>query len=166
MVISYPSLLLREYTAPQMLEAITDLTDIMGGMGADEVPDESLGMLTPEVMQVLYYAAHSGNKVLTMEFNEMADFILEQANDPNSLIAQQLDEDMMGKIKLLDELRHSERMVPTTTDASPKPKPNPTDAKTERPVAEKEQPRTQQEPAKSVENNTFIAPPTPEPKSQ
>ena len=106
MVISYPTLLHREYTAPQMMEALTNLGDIMGGISPDSAPPISLDMLSDDILKVVYNAKFNGNKELTMKFNDMADFILEQTHDPNSIIAQQVDDEMREKINLLDDLRH------------------------------------------------------------
>ena len=106
MVLSYPSLLLREYTAPQMVEAITDLGGIMAGMDSGDMPDVNMDMLSDDVLKLVYYLAHNGGKDLTMGFNEMADFILAQSKDPNSLIAKQMDDEFKSKINMLDELRH------------------------------------------------------------
>lgn len=105
MVISYPSLLLREYKAPQMVESIKGLTSLMENMGMENKSTISMDMLSDDVMKVLYYAANGGNKNITMGFNEMADFIISEANNPNSVIAQQMDDDMKEKLKMLDDLR-------------------------------------------------------------
>lgn len=105
MVISYPSLLLREYTAPQMVESIKGLTSLMENMGMENKSTISMDMLSDDVMKVLYYAANGGNKNITMGFNEMADFIISEANNPNSVIAQQMDDEMKEKLKMLDDLR-------------------------------------------------------------
>lgn len=111
MVISYPSLLQREYTASQMMEAINDLGNMMAGMNTDNMPALKMDMLSEDVLKVAYYAAHNGKEEETMGFNEMADFIIQQAYDPNSLIAKQMDDDLKAKIKMLDEIRHP---IPTT----------------------------------------------------
>lgn len=105
MVISYPSLLLREYTASQMVESIKGLTSLMENMGMENKSTISMDMLSDDVMKVLYYAANGGNKNITMGFNEMADFIIGEANNPNSVIAQQMDDEMKEKLKMLDDLR-------------------------------------------------------------
>lgn len=106
MVISYPTLLHRECTAPQMVETITDLSAMMGSMAPEAAPSMNMDMLTDEIFEVVYFAAHNGHQELTMEFNEMADFIIAQANDHNSLISQQLNDEMRAQINLLDEIRH------------------------------------------------------------
>lgn len=106
MVISYPTLLHRECTAPQMVETITDLSAMMGSMAPEAAPSMNMDMLTDEIFEVVYFAAHNGHQELTMDFNEMADFIIAQANDHNSLISQQLNDEMRAQINLLDEIRH------------------------------------------------------------
>ncbi|MCQ2285100.1 MAG: MMPL family transporter, partial [Bacteroidales bacterium] len=115
MVLSYPSLLLREYTAPQMVEAINDMRGIMAGMDSGDMPDVNMDMLSDDVLKLVYYVAHNNGKELTMGFNEMADFILAQAKAPNSLIAKQMDDEFKSKINMLDELRHPKKIA----EASP-----------------------------------------------
>ena len=118
MVLSYPSLLKREYTAPQMVEAITELSGIMAGMNAEDMPSVSMDMLSGDVLKVVYYAAHKKGQEFTMGFNEMADFILEQAHNPNSLIAKQMDNNLKSKLQMLDDLRHP--IVPQETKVEQK----------------------------------------------
>ena len=48
-----------------------------------------------------------------MSFNEMTSFILQQASDPNSLIAKAMDEDFESKLDLLREF--SSETTPATT---------------------------------------------------
>ncbi len=119
MVLSYPTLLQREYTAPQMVRAIGDLSGIMAGIKPDEMPNVSMDMLSDDVMKVVYYAAHDGGRDLTMGFNEMADFILQQANNPNSLIAKQMDDNLKAQLKMLEEIRNpikkGKKVSPPTT---------------------------------------------------
>lgn len=115
MVISYPTLLRREYTAPQMMEALTNLSDIMGGISPDSTPPVSLSMLSVDILKTVYGLKFNGtNKELTMKFNDMADFILEQTHDPNSLITKQVDDEMKDKIKQLDDLRHNQGIYSAT----------------------------------------------------
>ena len=76
MVISYPTLLHRECTAPEMVKTITDLSAMMGSMAPEADPDLNMDMLTDDIFKVVYYAAHSGHQELAMEFNEMSDFII------------------------------------------------------------------------------------------
>ncbi len=106
MVISYSTLLHRECTASQMVETITDLSAMMGSMAPEANPAMNMDMLTDDIFKVVYFAAHSGSKELTMDFNEMADFIIAQANDPNSLIGSQLDDSTRARIAMLDEIRN------------------------------------------------------------
>ncbi|MCQ2280185.1 MAG: MMPL family transporter [Bacteroidales bacterium] len=106
MVISYPTLLHRECTAPQMVETITDLSAMMGSMAPEADPTMNMDMLTDDIFKAVYFAAHNGHQALTMDFNEMADFIIAQANDPNSLIGKQLNDEMRAQIAMLDEIRH------------------------------------------------------------
>lgn len=106
MVISYPTLLHRECTAPQMVETITDLSAMMGSMVPEADPTMNMDMLTDEIFKIVYFAAHNGHQELTMDFNEMADFIIAQANDPNSLLGKQLDDETRAQIGMLDEIRN------------------------------------------------------------
>ncbi len=119
MVISYPTLLHRECTAPQMVETITDMSAMMGSMAPEAAPSMNMDMLTDDIFKVVYYAAHNGHKELTMDFNEMADFIIAQANDPNSLIGQQLDDEMKAQIAMLDEIRNPQNTVEEDDKTAP-----------------------------------------------
>lgn len=106
MVISYPTLLHRECTAPEMVKTITDLSAMMGSMAPEADPAMNMDMLTDDIFKLVYFVAHNGHQELSMEFNEMADFIIAQANDPNSLIGKQLDDKMKAQIAMLDEIRN------------------------------------------------------------
>lgn len=112
MVLSYPSLLLREYTAPQMVEAIHEMTSLLANMDTATMPNIQTDMLSEDVLKVVYYAANCGEEV-TMNFNEMTSFILQQASDPNSLIAKAMDEDFESKLDLLREF--SSETTPAAT---------------------------------------------------
>lgn len=112
MVLSYPSLLLREYTAPKMVKAIHEMTGLLSHMDTATMPNIQTDMLSEDVLKVVYYAANCGEEV-TMSFNEMTSFILQQASDPNSLIAKAMDEDFESKLDLLREF--SSETTPATT---------------------------------------------------
>lgn len=103
MGLSYPSLMQREYTAPQMVAAIQSMTQMMEGTGG-MMEGVSTDMLSEDVLRLVYYAAH-GQQVRRLGFPQLADFILAQANDPSSIIASQMSADMKEKMALLDDFR-------------------------------------------------------------
>lgn len=112
MILSYPSLLMREYTAPKMVEAIHEMTGLLSHMDTATIPNIQTDMLSEDVLKVVYYAANCDEEV-TMSFNEMTQFILQQASDPNSLIAKAMDEDFESKLELLKEF--SSETAPAVT---------------------------------------------------
>jgi len=118
MVLSYPSLLLREYTAPQMVEAIKDMSNMMSHMDTTNMPSIKSDMLSDDVLKVVYYAAHNNGDEITMSFKEMTDFILAQANDPNSLIAKAMDDDFKSKLNMLKEFSSETTPVKSIPDES------------------------------------------------
>ena len=109
MVLSYPSLMQREYTAPQMVAALQNMTQMMEG--ADSLMGGvSMDMLSEDVLRLVYFAAH-GQHLQRIGFNQLADFILTQAMDPNSVIASQMSDEMKQKMALLDDFRQLNNQV-------------------------------------------------------
>lgn len=78
------------------------MTGLLSHMDTATMPNIQTDMLSEDVLKVVYYAANCGEEV-TMSFNEMTSFILQQASDPNSLIAKAMDEDFESKLDLLRE---------------------------------------------------------------
>ena len=120
-VLSYPSLMQKEYSAPQMVAAIRELGQ-MGNMaaGADSLmAGAKLDMLSEDVLRLVYYAAH-GKQEQRLGFDELANFVLEQADNPQSVIASQMSPDMRAKMALLDDFRqlNDEAEAERSTDST------------------------------------------------
>ncbi len=109
MALSYPSLLLREYTVPQMATAIGNMANMAptDGDAAFSIP---MDMLSDDVLKLVYYAA-KGDQVRTLGFNQLADFIVAQSKDPHSIIASQMSSDMKQKMAMLDDFREMDNMI-------------------------------------------------------
>lgn len=97
MVLSYPSLLLREYTAPQMFVAIKGLSSMMDNAEPAEA-DGLQTMLTEEMLRLIFYAHHAGSAPLALRLGDVMDFVKQHAGDPSSLIGQQMDPAMLAQM--------------------------------------------------------------------
>ena len=99
-VISYPTLLKEQQTATGLTEHIQELVEQMH----DYMPEiEGIDMLTPMVMQMVYYM-HSGYAdTLGIPFPELMKFVREDCID-NPMFAGVIDDRMRGQIQLLDGL--------------------------------------------------------------
>ena len=99
-IISYPTLLKKTYTAPDLTAYVkrlsAEMEDYMPAMAEVE-------MLTPELMQMVYYLHSGAGDTLTIGFTELMTFIREDCLD-NPLFAGEIDERMRDQIKLLDGL--------------------------------------------------------------
>lgn len=99
-IISYPTLLKKSYTAPDLTAYVkrlsAEMEDYMPAMAEVE-------MLTPELMQMVYYLHSGAGDTLTIGFTELMTFIREDCLD-NPLFAGEIDERMREQIKLLDGL--------------------------------------------------------------
>ena len=103
MVLSYPSLLLREYTAHQMFDAVNELSSLTR---EDENLMDSTGlaaMLTEDMLRLVFYTHYAGRRTLKMSLEEMAGFLVRQANDPTSLLAGKLDRSMREKLEMMKD---------------------------------------------------------------
>lgn len=109
MALSFPSLMKKEYTASQMVAAIQDMS-AMASVADSSAPALPTDMLSEDVMQLVYYAAH-GNQIQALDFNQLASFILAQAKDPKSIIASQMSPDMKQKMALLEDFRQLDDQV-------------------------------------------------------
>lgn len=69
-----------------------------------------MDVLSEDVLRLVYYAAH-GQKVQRLGFNELANFILEQASNPHSVIASQMSPDMRQKMAILNDFRQLNNMA-------------------------------------------------------
>lgn len=100
-IVSYPTLLKSQYTASELTAHIKRLTVDM----ADYMPslDNNMSMLTPELMQVVYYLHSGSGDTLTLPFQEVMRFIKDDCLN-NPLFAGVIDNRMRSQIQLLDGL--------------------------------------------------------------
>lgn len=109
MALSYPSLMLRQYTAPQMVVAIQDMAS-MASMADSAISGLPTDLLSVDLLRLVYFAAH-GQPVGTLNFNQLASFILSQAKDPTSIVASQMSPEMKQKLALLDDFRQLDNLA-------------------------------------------------------
>ena len=100
-IVSYPTLLKSQYTASELTAHIKRLTVDM----ADYMPslDNNMSMLTPELMQVVYYLHSGSGDTLTLPFPEVMRFIKDDCLN-NPLFAGVIDNRLRSQIQLLDGL--------------------------------------------------------------
>ena len=99
-IVSYPTLLKEQYTATELTAHIKRLTTDM----ADYMPTiDNMSMLTPELMQVVYYLHSGSGDTLAISFPEVMRFIKEDCIE-NPLFANVIDDRMRSQIQLLDGL--------------------------------------------------------------
>lgn len=115
---SYPSLMLHEYTASQMVSNIKGAADLLGSTNSEQgTPIQNIDLLSEDVLNLVYYAAHTQDSEITLSFGEFADFILAQSKDPHSIIAAKMDDNMKMKMAALEEFRNmvsdEEETMPT-----------------------------------------------------
>ena len=99
-IVSYPTLLKSQFTAEELTNHIKRLTVDM----ADYMPTiDNMSMLTPELMQVVYYLHSGSGDTLTVRFPEIMRFIKDDCLN-NPLFAGVIDNRMRSQIMLLDGL--------------------------------------------------------------
>lgn len=113
LVISYPSILLRQYTTEQMIEAIKELQNLQKAQGGevDSSMTASTEMLTDPMMKLVYYASHTAGETKAFNFNEMANFVIEQSKDSTSLLSGKLDDDLRTKLDMFHEIMEMNEMA-------------------------------------------------------
>ena len=104
-VISYPTLMSRPLTPYEMTAHVRSLlTDFKEFMPeGTEVPQEALDMLTPEMVQLMYYMRAKDSTEMRLEFPEMARFLHTHVAS-NPLFASYLDDDMKKQIEDLQSM--------------------------------------------------------------
>ena len=107
--LSYPSLMQKEYRASEMVTTIQGMSQMMAGSDS-LMSGAKMDVLSEDVLRLVYYAAH-GQKVQRLGFNELANFILEQASNPHSVIASQMSPDMRQKMGILKDFRQLNNMA-------------------------------------------------------
>ncbi len=104
-IISYPTLLQQHYRADEMVGYIQSMTTQYREMMPDTLP---LDILTPQLMQTLYYMHSHRDTAVTMTFPEMINFIETQCLD-DPLTRDFITDDMRHQLALLHSL---ERITP------------------------------------------------------
>lgn len=96
MVISYPSLLQKPYTADEILERMSGLLAQSGVV----IPAEFKQMLSPEMATLIYYMESGEDKGLKLGFPELMRFVESHCLN-NELFADAISDDMRQQIGLL-----------------------------------------------------------------
>lgn len=118
MALSYPSLMLRKYTAPKLVAAIQDMSTMVNSSDST-MPSLPLDLLTDETMQLVYFAAN-GQAPSRLSFGQIANFILAESRKPQSLVANQMSPDMKQKLSMLDDflLLDNETLTESAIDSA------------------------------------------------
>lgn len=99
-VISYPTLLKQPYTAAELTDHIHELVVEMH----DYMPEiGDLDLLTPMIMQMVYYLHSGAGDSLTIGFSDLMRFVRDDCVD-NPMFAGVIDDRMRAQIQLLDGL--------------------------------------------------------------
>jgi len=135
--VSYPSLLQREYKCSEMMGAVGEMMDMgKGFVDSLELPD-----LTDDMLKIVYYASESGDgDSMRVAVMELFSFVIDEANDTTSMIAQHLDDDMKEKLEMFGKF----------LDESTKPVAEKPRHKVEKPVAEPVVEVTPEEPSEDT----------------
>ena len=129
-VISYPTLLQRPYSAAEMAVSLKTMSAQFGDMinlGNGDLIQE---MLTPELVQVLYYMQSGLGDTLTIDFPTLTRFIDSDCLN-NPLFAGFIDDSMRDQMTLLRELTSEEPVedaaiaANVNDNANPNANPNP-----------------------------------------
>ena len=116
-VISYPTLLQRPYSAAEMAVSLKTMSAQFGDMinlGNGDLIQE---MLTPELVQVLYYMQSGLGDTLTIDFPTLTRFIDSDCLN-NPLFAGFIDDSMRDQMALLRELTSEEPVQDAAIDAA------------------------------------------------
>lgn len=104
---SYPTVLLKEYTADDMVSAMMDMAKNLEGAPGAMAPDMAsipdIDLLSSETLRIAYYMKEKGDEELSLGFPELAEFITEYCLG-NSLISSMIDDSMKEKVDLLNDL--------------------------------------------------------------
>lgn len=114
-VISYPTLLQRPYSAAEMAVSLKTMSAQFGDMinlGNGDLIQE---MLTPELVQVLYYMQSGLGDTLTIDFPTLTRFIDSDCLN-NPLFAGFIDDSMRDQMALLRELTSEEPVEDAVDD--------------------------------------------------
>ena len=127
-VISYPTLLQQPLTPAEMIDHVRSITTLFADQMGEGVKvinsDEAKAVLSPEIVQVLYYArSQSGNdEPLRITFPDLGRFLNTYCAS-NPLFAAYIDDDMREQIALLNEMLDMPILEPEPEPLTPNPSP-------------------------------------------
>lgn len=112
-IISYPTLLQQQYTSYGMTHHLQTMAIEFG----DLVPASgTIEMLTPEMMNIVYYMRSGAADSLRVGFPQLTDFITEYCVN-NPMFASVIDDDMRSQMALLTEMNTQQSAAPARTAA-------------------------------------------------
>lgn len=121
-IISYPTLLGQQLTPVQMINHVSSLTALV----ADQMPEgmslsspEAQAILSPEMVQIVYYMRANQGQEPTLTFPELARFLHTHCVS-NPLFASYINEDMRKQVELLQSML--EPAAPAASSANVKSK--------------------------------------------
>lgn len=100
-IISYPTMLGKEYTAEQLVESLKNASTEMGKQSGMEVPAEAEKFLTPDMIRLVYHMKYGDSANLKLGFPELAEFITGTCLT-SPLTKDFIDDSMREKIGMLD----------------------------------------------------------------
>jgi len=106
-IISYPTILQKQYTVDDMATAISGISSEMGevaasaGVDLSEMP--SVDLLSPETLRIAYYMKNADDKQIKIKFPDLANFIMVDCLQ-SELLSGIIDDDMRSKIELLSSM--------------------------------------------------------------
>lgn len=109
MAISYPSLMLKEYTVSQMESVLKDMSSLVDAADS-AVGALPLELVSEDVLRLVYYAAR-GSRIHALGFDDLVDFIIRQSEDPQSFLASQMSADMRQKMAMYKDFRQMDEMI-------------------------------------------------------
>ena len=129
-IISYPTLLQQRLTPAEMVAHVHSITTLFGDRMGDQMKalesEEAQRMMTPEMVQVVYYMRAQDDPSMRITFPQLGRFL--QSNCLNNpLFASFIDEGMRDQIgllnKMLDMMEDESAEEPEPTPVVSKPKP-------------------------------------------
>ena len=132
-VISYPTLMSEPLTPAQMTRHVTSLATTFSDMMPDNVaaiPSDALSVVSPEMVQLIYYMRAVPSDTLRIAFPDIARFLHTHCAS-NPLFASYMDDEMRAQIAMLQSMLDT----PEAEHASaPEPAPQPAKAEAKTPV--------------------------------
>ena len=126
-VISYPTLLQQQFTSAEMVAHVRSISTLFGDQMGDQLAvinsDAAQTVLTPEMVQVLYYQRAYGDDIQRLTFPQIGRFLNDHCVN-NPLFATLIDDDMRDQIAVLTRMMDTpEEETPPQQSASAKTEP-------------------------------------------